>query len=132
MKKKVIGAYAGLLVLVFLSYGFPARSFDVVLPVYLLAVPVLLTGRFNAAFSLKQVVLGLFVSLVLILPFLILLPRFFTFSEITVSAVVLQFFLISFPEEVFFRGFVQDVLRNDFKGVCLQQHICRRFFSTEI
>jgi membrane protease YdiL (CAAX protease family) len=119
MKKKVLYAYIGLLLLVWLSYLFPGRFFDFLLPFFLLAVPFFLTGRLNAAFSLKQISLGFAVAAALILPLFILLPGFFTLSGITVPAVLIQFFMISIPEEVFFRGFVQDVLGNDLKGVII-------------
>jgi uncharacterized protein len=119
MRRKIFLAYAGLLVLVFIYHSFQTRLLEYLLPVYLLSIPVLLTGRINAGISLKQIIFSLLVSAVLILPLLVLLPGFFSLRGITFSAALVQFFFISLPEEVFFRGFVQDKLRNDLKGVVI-------------
>ena len=117
MKKKALLAYGILLVIVFASHAFSVGLFAYAIPLFLMAVPVILTGKINFSFSARHLLLGIAVSL------LILAPAFFwlygrkTFAPISLRIVTTQLFLVSFPEEVFFRGFLQDTLGNNVTGV---------------
>jgi len=119
MKKKAYYAYAGLLLLSFLSVLVPGRPLNLLLPLYLLGVPLLLQGRLNFFFSVRHLGLGLLVSALVLAPFVLCFTDLNIIRELTFPALVTQFFLVSFPEEVFFRGFLQEVVRNDLRGVVL-------------
>jgi membrane protease YdiL (CAAX protease family) len=57
------------------------------------------------------------VSACILAPFYIFFHKAGQVVPITLNFLLTQLFVVSFPEEVFFRGFLQDVLRNDIKGV---------------
>lgn len=117
MRKKALYAYAALLLTVFLSHLFSIRIFDYMFPFYMLAIPIILRGRINFSFSARPFIFGLLVSFIVLVPFYIVFSTGKTFTSMSINTILIQLFAVSFPEEVFFRGFLQDVLRNDIKGV---------------
>jgi membrane protease YdiL (CAAX protease family) len=119
MKKKAVIAYAALLVIVFLSHAFPARAFAYAIPIFLAGVPVLLRGRINFSFSMKDLMTGVLASLLILTPVFVWLHVQKGSRPLSLHMVMTQLFLVSFPEEVFFRGFLQDVLGNNIAGVVI-------------
>jgi membrane protease YdiL (CAAX protease family) len=119
VKKKAFFTYAVLLALVFTSHAFHLRFLDYHVPFYLLAVPLVLKRRININFSVRHILLGLLVSLIILLPFLAVFFPEKKFAPIGLGAALFQLLGISFPEEVFFRGFLQDVFGNDLKGAVM-------------
>jgi len=117
MKRKALYSYAVLLVVLFVSHAADYRFFHYAVPFYLVIVPLLLRGRINCIFSLNQILLGLAASAAVLVPYwLIFSPRGAAVA-LTPASLIYQFFAVSFAEEVFFRGFLQEVLGNTFKGV---------------
>lgn len=119
MRKKCLYSYAGLIFIVLLSYVFPHTLWALVLPLYLLSIPAFLRGKINLYFSVNQALFALLISAVILVPLLFAFPAFFTVRKTAFSALVIQLLAVSFPEEVYFRGFLQDALRNDLMGVLI-------------
>jgi len=73
----------------------------------------MLQGRINLRFSVKDAVTGLLVSLALLVPFWYFMAHSGKgFAMLPAAAVLYQLVGISFPEEVYFRGFLQERLGN--------------------
>jgi len=119
VKKKALYAYAGLLVLSFFSYIVPYQAFNFLLPAYLIVVPLLLGGRIHLSSSVRDLGLGLLVSALALLPFSLAFTDLKVVRAPTVQSMMVQLFVVSLPEEAFFRGFLQDLLRNDIRGVLM-------------
>lgn len=118
MKKKALIAYGILLVTVFAAHVFPSfRFFAYAIPLFLVAVPVVLRRRINLSFSMKDLIIGAGVSLIILAPVCAWFLTRQAFRPLSLHVVAEQLFLVSFPEEVFFRGFLQDTLGNNLKGV---------------
>lgn len=69
-------------------------------------------------FSFRDIFLGLGVSFTVLLPFSIIAMmtgRVFLLSSLAV--LIRQLFLVAFPEETFFRGFLQESFGNNRKGL---------------
>ena len=117
MKRKALSAYAGLLLLTVCSFVFPHRTFTVLLPAYMVAVPLLLGARINVSFSARDIGLGLAVSAAVLVPFALAFTDLAVLGTVTAHSMMVRFFLVALPEEAFFRGFLQDTFGNDLRAV---------------
>ncbi len=100
---------------------FPDFSFAIA-ALILFSTPFLLTDRMSGLkWDPGGLLIGVIVSIV-ILPTYILLDLLLTGATINVDRIsailiALQLFFVALPEEVFFRGYLQEKLGNDLKGV---------------
>jgi membrane protease YdiL (CAAX protease family) len=100
---------------------FPDFSFAIA-ALILFSTPFLLTDRMSGfKWDPGGLLIGVIVSIV-ILPTYILLDLLLTGATISVDRIsailiALQLFFVALPEEVFFRGYLQEKLGNDLKGV---------------
>ena len=135
VKNKALYAYAVLLLIVIPAHAFSLRFLDYLTPLYLVAAPLVLGKRVNINFSGRQIALAVIVSVVILLPFLFFFSVTRKFVPPGAGALAVQLFGISFPEEIFFRGFLQDTLGNNYKGVIVTSllfagaHLPAFFFS---
>lgn len=117
MSIKTIFGYLAILILSFLLHAIkPAsRIFYSALPVLMLIYPIIAGHKVKIRFSVKDLFLGILVSVLILLPY-----HFISGGHgkvITVSYVIFQLLSISIPEEFFFRGFLQDSIGRNFKAV---------------
>ena len=93
----------------------------------MLLVPILVKKNsnffyFNASGFIKGLTLSIVVLIVYVLV-LFIYSRFTDTSlfvrEFTTAFLLLQFFLVALPEEVFFRGYLQKEFGNDYKAIIL-------------
>ena len=90
----------------------------------LFSTPFLMTDRMSGLkWDPRGLLIGLVVSIV-ILPTYILLDLLLTGATINLDRIgailiVLQLFFVALPEEVFFRGYLQQKLGNNMKGVVI-------------
>ncbi|MDA8432175.1 MAG: CPBP family intramembrane metalloprotease [Nitrospiraceae bacterium] len=117
--KKALFAYALLLVIVFASHAFSLRFAAYLLPIYLVAAPLALGGKITMGISARQAALTAMVSVSVLLPFLFLFLQGRSFSMPGPVMLTAQLFGVCFPEEVFFRGFIQETAGNNFRGIVL-------------
>lgn len=133
MNMKPFSGYLAIMALSFLLYLIkPANTiFYNSLPALMLIFPVIVGYRVKMRFSIKDLLLGLMVSI-------ILFPYYLVFGghikSITVYSVMFQLLSVSLPEEFFFRGFLQDSVGRNLRAVLLVSllfslaHIPRAFF----
>ncbi len=119
MRVKVISGYFAVLVLSFLLYSLrPVNSiYYNSLPALMLIFPVAAGHRIKISFSIKDSLLGFLVSFIVLFPFYLVSGG--DIRSITVPALLFQLLAVSFPEEFFFRGFVQDSLGRTARDVLL-------------
>lgn len=134
-----IKTLAGLLCLIGLSFFLYAvnagSSYHALLPLFMLAFPVLVGHRVKINFSLQDFSLGLVVSAAILIPYYFLFGG--TDARITVPMCLYQMLAVSFPEEFFFRGFLQDSIGRSFKAIVLTSlffslsHLPKAIFAGE-
>jgi membrane protease YdiL (CAAX protease family) len=137
MNMKAISGYFALLILSFFHAMKPSNHvLYSSLPLLMLIFPLALGYRVRMSFSIKDIFIGLIVSAV------ILLPYYFLFGgnhgkTITVYSVLFQLLSVSFPEEFFFRGYLQDAMGGTLKAVLFVSvlfsfaHLPRAFFLND-
>ncbi|MEW6586967.1 MAG: CPBP family intramembrane glutamic endopeptidase, partial [Nitrospirota bacterium] len=73
--------------------------------------------RVKLRLSLKDLLVGIGVSALILVPYGIAFGS--QMRNISLSLVFYQLIIVAFPEEFFFRGFLQDSLRGKYKAVLL-------------
>jgi membrane protease YdiL (CAAX protease family) len=116
MNSRIITGYLSVLALSFFLHAMkPGSAYFSLLPLLMLIFPFTVGHRVKLTFSLQDFSLGLVVSLVLLLPYYLLFGG--TGKTITLYALIFQILAVSFPEEFFFRGFLQDSIGKSFRAV---------------
>ena len=131
--KTVIG-YLLILISSFLLYSIkpPSNIFYISLPILMLTFPIIIGHRVRLRFSIKDLLLGLIVSVIILLPYYLIFGG--DFKTISAYYIIFQLLIVSLPEEFFFRGFLQDSIGREFKTVLLVSllfsiaHLPRAFF----
>jgi membrane protease YdiL (CAAX protease family) len=67
--------------------------------------------------NLDGVLLGVAASVVILSLYVIIVGNSLQLSRVSYSLIILQLFLVAVPEEVFFRGYLQEKMGNNLKGV---------------
>ena len=99
-------------------HAFSFSLFKYLVPLFLLAVPYLMQGKINLKFSVKDIIIGIIASIVILAPFwFFVVSTGKVFTMLPVNAALYQLAGISLPEEVYFRGFLQERLGNTIKGL---------------
>ena len=120
----------------FLHAAKPANNlYFSTLPLLMIIYPMAVGHRIKFNFSLKDLSMGLLISAAALLPYYLLFGG--NLKSITASYVLFQLLSISFPEEFFFRGFLQDSMGRKFKAVLVVSvlfslaHLPKAIFSNE-
>jgi membrane protease YdiL (CAAX protease family) len=126
MKIKAISGYVAVLTLSLLLYA--AKPVNALyyssLPVLMVMFPIIAGYKVKLRFAVKDIILGITVSVI------ILLPYYFIFSPSPfhhplegggrsniLYYILFQLLSVAFPEEFFFRGFLQDSTGRNLKAV---------------
>jgi membrane protease YdiL (CAAX protease family) len=119
MRAKAVIGYLSLLVLsLFLHAAKPANTlYYSLLPVLMMVFPILAGHRVNLRFSIKDFLLGLVVSLIILVPYYVIVGG--KTPTTTVYVFLFQLLGVALPEEFFFRGFLQDSTGENFRAVLL-------------
>jgi membrane protease YdiL (CAAX protease family) len=119
MNIKSLTGYLTVLILSFLLHSMkPANSiYYNLLPLLMLIFPIVVRHRINIRFSVRDLVFGLLISVVILLPYHFISSG--NLRTITVYSVIFQLLGVALPEEFFFRGFLQDSAGKSFKAVIL-------------
>lgn len=116
MKSKIAIGYLSVLSLSFFLHAMkPGASYFSLLPLLMIVFPLAVGHRVKLTFSLQDFSLGFFVSLVVLLPYYLIFGE--TGKMITSYALLLNLLGIAFPEEFFFRGFLQDLMGKNLRAV---------------
>lgn len=117
---KAISAYFIVFILNFATYYSEWHFFDYLIPFLLVILPLIAGSAINFSFSRDHFFNGLSVSLVFLLPYVLFEMyhgRAFVFPGISLLA--FQLLAVSVPEEIFFRGFIQENIGNNVKGILI-------------
>jgi len=137
MNIKTVSGYISVLSLSFFLYSTKPTNtlFYSSLPVLMVMFPILVGHRVKLRFSIQDLFFGIGVSFVLLFPYYLIFGR--TIETISAYFIIFQLFSISFPEEFFFRGFLQDSMGRNFKVVLFVSllfslaHLPMAFFLNE-
>jgi len=69
--------------------------------------------------NLRGVLLGLVASVVILSIYLVIVNKPIKLGKISYTLLILQLFLVALPEEVFFRGYLQEKIGNNLKGILI-------------
>ncbi len=117
---KAILAYIIVFVLNFASHYIERQFFNYLIPFLLMMLPVITGCAVNLRFSRDNFLTGLYISLVFLFPFTLFeIARGGVFVFPSISVLTFQLLVVSIPEEIFFRGFVQESIGNDIKGILI-------------
>jgi membrane protease YdiL (CAAX protease family) len=101
-----------------LYHAFSLSFLKYLIPVFLLCIPALIQRTINLRFSVKDIITGLVASVAVLIPFsFIAASAGKVFSLLPLNGLIFQLVGIALPEEVYFRGFLQERLGNTFGGV---------------
>lgn len=117
---KALYTYLILFVMVFVYHAFSFGPLKYLIPAFLLAMPYALQGKVKLRLSLKDTGIGIITSALLLIPFwLIMSQGGKPFSFPPANSMFFQLIGISLPEEVYFRGFLQERIGNNIKGLLM-------------
>jgi membrane protease YdiL (CAAX protease family) len=101
-------------------HAFSFGLFKYLIPVFLMAVPFLMTGSIRMKLKIRDVLFGFLTSVIILLPFWFMMsPSGSRPQPASLQIMVFQLFGISLPEEAYFRGFLQESLGNNIRGIFL-------------
>ncbi len=101
-------------------HAFSFGVFRYLLPFFLVAVPYRVAGSINIKFSMRDSILGVLLSALILLPFwFIVIAVGNRFQALPLQVLFYQLLGVCFSEEVYFRGFLQESLGNNMRGVFL-------------
>lgn len=112
------------------------KSYYIVLPITMIILPIIRGYKIKIRFVLSDILRGLIVSLIILLPYYI----FFSKRDISSIGYIYffsQLFIVALPEEVFFRGYIQDSIGRNYKAIIVVSvlfsiaHIPRALFLNE-
>ena len=117
MNIKTISGYIAVLLLSFLLHAMKPSNllYYSSLPVLMVMFPIIAGHRVKLRISIKDIVLGITVSVIVLLPYFLLTGGHL--KAVTGYYILFQLLSIAFPEEFFFRGFLQDSTGRNFKAV---------------
>ena len=117
MKVKTLSGYIAVVTLSFLLYAArPAHSFFYgALPALMLIFPTIAGSRVRISFSVKDLLLGIAISFVVLVPYSLFFGS--SLRSITFYSALFQLLSVALPEEFFFRGFLQHSLGKSLKAV---------------
>ncbi|MEW6146062.1 MAG: CPBP family intramembrane glutamic endopeptidase [Thermodesulfobacteriota bacterium] len=121
-----LAIYVLVISLIFLMKRFMSAPYVVsVSAVLMLSIPFMLkTDMSDLRWDPKGVLTGIAVSIVLLLVYIAVLAGYglysgnsLTFGRLSYTFILIQLLLVALPEEVFFRGYLQQKLGNTLKGI---------------
>lgn len=117
MNIKTLSGYLAVLCLSFLLRIIgPSDSFShSLLPVLMMAFPVIVGHRVKFRLSVKDTAAGLLVSAAILIPYYMLFGS--DLKVLTGYSLLFQLIGIALPEEFFFRGFLQDSLGRNLQAI---------------
>lgn len=115
-----IYTYLLLFGLVLGSHVSPESFVSYLVPLFLYSIPFYYQRKIKIRLDAKDIAKGILASAAILIPFLI----FMMFKEktlvlIPVKAVLFQLFVIALPEEIYFRGFLQERFGNTVYSVII-------------
>lgn len=120
MITKAILAYIVIFIINFIAYYIEGQFFSYLIPFLLLFLPLIAGSTLNFKLSKKHFYIFGVVSSVTIIPYVlfeIYQGKVFILPEL--SLLLFQLLVVSVPEETFFRGFIQENIGNNIRGILI-------------
>jgi len=119
MNVKTVSGYIAVLSLSFFLYSMKPTNtlFYSSLPVVMVMFPILVGHKVKLKFSVQDLFFGIGVSVAVLVPYYFIFGG--TIRTLSTYLIIYQLFSISFPEEFFFRGFLQDSSGRTYQSVLL-------------
>lgn len=107
--------------MVFFYHAFPLRVMTILIPLSLYIFPLTMKGSISLRFSIKDLSLGLIASVLILLPAMTLPYLMGKGLHVpgSVNLLVYQLIGVALPEEVYFRGFLQEEMGNNLKALLI-------------
>ena len=138
-RKKALYTYSILLLIVSAYHAFSLPFVRYFLPFLLISASYALQKKINLKFNVRDVLPGIIASAAILAPFgYILSFTGRTFEIMSLNGLFFQLIGVSFPEEVYFRGFLQERFGNNIRGIVLTSllfsfmHLPRLIFLGDI
>lgn len=121
IKGKALYSYIILFLMVFFYYAFSLSFLRYIIPAFLVLTPYILKKRIKLSFNTNDILTGLIASFIIILPSFVyqILSEGIFIKPPSLGIMVFHLFIISLPEEVYFRGFLQEVIGNNIRGIII-------------
>lgn len=116
-----VGAYVVVMSLIALTRKFLSSDFVFfIAAVLMFGAPFIMKSEVRGLkWDLRGVLLGLALSLVILSIYVIVIRKPFDLSKVSYSLVTVHLLLIAIPEEVFFRGYLQEKIGDNLKGILI-------------
>lgn len=137
--KKALYSYVILLLIVSAYHAFSLHFISSFIPLLLISASYALQKKINLKFNVRDALWGIIASAAVLAPFgyiLSLTGR--PFEVMSLTGMLFQLLSASFPEEVYFRGFLQERFGNNIRGIVLTSllfsimHLPRLIFLGDI
>jgi membrane protease YdiL (CAAX protease family) len=84
----------------------------------MLGVPFIMASEVKGLrWNPRGILIGLLISVVILSLYMLVIRKAFDFTKVSFSLIMVHLLLIAIPEEVFFRGYLQEKIGNDLKGI---------------
>lgn len=138
MGQKEIISYLFILLMSFIfnSKNIFTKSYYIILPIAMIILPIIRGYKIKIRFVLSDILRGLIISLIILMPFYIIFSKR-DISNIGYIYFIYQLFIVAMPEEVFFRGYLQDSVGRNYKAIIIVSilfsiaHLPRALFFNE-
>ncbi|MBI5074242.1 MAG: CPBP family intramembrane metalloprotease [Nitrospirae bacterium] len=101
-------------------HAFSFGMFKYLIPFFLVVTPILLAGGIKMQFNLRDSILGVITSAIILVPFWLVMIMINNRPQPpTLQVLMFQLLGVSLSEEVYFRGYLQESLGNTMRGVFL-------------
>jgi len=129
MKKKIylvpLLSYLFVVVSILLMRKFLTTDYIYLISAFIMIlIPYALMGRVKGLdWNFKAIFKGLVISLIILMFYTLILVAIFktsiNFGVLTIPLILTQIIIVAYPEEVFFRGYLQSKIGNNLKGIII-------------
>jgi len=87
---------------------------------YLFIIPLLFTKKIQLKLNIKELYLSVCISILILFPLFIgIILLGFKPISISLKLLIFHLFFISVPEEMFFRGYIQEIIGNTYSAIVI-------------
>lgn len=120
MMRVILFPYIAVLGMSFCYHAWHVRVIEYLMPLILCAIPIIMKREVSIHLNLKDITLGILASALILIPVVIVLylsGR--SFHTPGTGFLIYQFIGVALPEEIYFRGFLQEAMGNNIRSIFL-------------
>lgn len=116
-----LGAYVVVILLIAVARKLlPSEIVFFIAAALMLGVPFIMMSEVKGLrWNPRGALIGLLISVVILSLYVLVIRKPFDSSKVSFSLIVVHLLLIAVPEEVFFRGYLQEKIGNNLRGILL-------------